>query len=375
MPWLARFGAMPEISEKAGDLYREAARNTLGHLDEGQEGLAYLLLHLDNDFQRARVLIAQMLERREQWLRHTGATPDFDALRHELETALERLILYELGRLREAFDRDSAAEIAFLAELNCFPQARLEDLENWKAVTELLLTKNGEWRKRVGFPSGHPFKSRCEQLLASLRGQDDLLENLRRIGDLPSPRFSDQQWQAVQAAVSVLALAVAELQLVFREHGRVDFAELAIRASAALGQVDAPEDLALALGHRIRHLLVDEFQDTSNTQFELIEKLTAGWEPGDGRTLFLVGDPMQSIYRFRQADVSLFLKARLEGIGSMRLEPLTLNVNFRSRPELVEWVNRTCPAPTIWNPEPWHILRVLQERTPRVAPSSVSIPS
>src|SRR5579872_6754925 len=62
MPWLARFGAMPEITEKAGDLYREAARNTLRHLESGHEGLAYLLLHLDNDFQRARLLISQMLE-------------------------------------------------------------------------------------------------------------------------------------------------------------------------------------------------------------------------------------------------------------------------------------------------------------------------
>ena len=49
---------------------------------------------------------------------------------------------------------------------------------------------------------------------------------------------------------------------------------------------------------------------------------------------------MQSIYRFRQADVSLFLKARLEGIGAIQLEPLTLSVNFRSRPEIVEWVNQ-----------------------------------
>ena len=86
---------------------------------------------------------------------------------------------------------------------------------------------------------------------------------------------------------------------------------------------------------------MDEFQDTSYTQFELIEKLTAGWEPGDGRTLFLVGDPMQSIYRFRQADVGLFLKARLEGIGSIQLDPLTLSVNFRSRPGIVDWVNET----------------------------------
>ena len=145
----------------------------------------------------------------------------------------------------------------------------------------------------------------------------------------------------MQSAVSVLTLAVAELQLVFRERGRVDFAELSIRASDALGQVDQPEDLALALGASIRHFLVDEFQDTSYTQFELIKKLTNGWDPGDGRTLFLVGDPMQSIYRFRQADVSLFLKARREGIGAIQFEPLTLSVNFRSLPGIVEWVNRT----------------------------------
>ena len=280
-----------------------------------------------------RQLISQMLERRDQWLRHTGAN-----LRAELENSLQRLILEELRQLNDAFAGDVAAEIAFLCELERFPEARLEHLENWKKVADLLLTKGGDLRKRA---AGHPLKARCEQLFARLRAEDALLGSLARFRDLPTPQFTEPQWQAVQAAVAVLTLAAAELQLVFRERGRVDFAELAIRASAALGEVDEPEDLALALGQRIRHFLVDEFQDTSYTQFGLIEKLTAGWEPGDGRTLFLVGDPMQSIYRFRQADVSLFLKARLEGIGAIRLEPLTLSVNFRSRPGIVEWVNRT----------------------------------
>jgi ATP-dependent helicase/nuclease subunit A len=333
MPWLARFGAMPEISEKAEDLYREAARNTLTHLERGDEALAYLLLHLDNDFQRARQLISQMLERRDQWLRHTGAN-----LRDELEGSLQRLILEELAQLRGAFPDDLATEVALLCELDRFPDAGLEDLDYWAKIADLVLTQKGELRKRI---TGHPLKARCERLLESLRDENALLDALARLRNLPAPQFSEAQWQAVQAAVSVLTLAVAELQLVFRERGRVDFAELSIRASAALGQVDAPEDLALALGQHIRHFLLDEFQDTSATQFELIEKLTAGWEPGDGRTLFLVGDPMQSIYRFRQADVSLFLKARLEGIGAIRMEPLSLSVNFRSHPGIVEWVNRT----------------------------------
>jgi ATP-dependent helicase/nuclease subunit A len=311
MPWLARFGAMPEILEKAEGLYREAARNTLGHLEQGNEALAELLLHLDNDFQRTAQLIGQMLAKRDQWLRHTGTS-----LRVDMEAALQRLIGKELEQLREII-----------------PEARLEHLDDWREVADLLLTQKSELRKKVA--------PRCETLWASLRGKDALIERLARVRTLPSPQFTEPQWRAVEAAVSVLTLAVAELQMVFREHGCVDFAELSIRASAALGHVDAPEDLALALGHHIRHILVDEFQDTSHAQFELIKKLTAGWEPGDCRTLFVVGDPMQSIYRFRQADVSLFLKARLEGIGSIRLEPLVLGVNFRSHPEIVEWVNRT----------------------------------
>jgi ATP-dependent helicase/nuclease subunit A len=73
----------------------------------------------------------------------------------------------------------------------------------------------------------------------------------------------------------------------------------------------------------------------------LLEKLTAGWQEGDARTLFLVGDPMQSIYRFREAEVGLFLKARREGIGGVHLDALTLSVNFRSQAGVVAWVNAT----------------------------------
>src|SRR5580700_4751438 len=273
-----------------------------------------------------------MLERRDQWLRHTSAN-----LRPELEAALERLIVGELEELRRAFPGDAWNEIAFLCELEHFPEARIGDREAWANIADLLLTKDGKPRRR----SAHRLKARSELLFERLREEEDLLARLKRFRELPEPRFTEQQWQAAQAAVAVLTLGVAELQLVFREHARVDFAELSIRASAALGRLEEPEDLALALGSSIRHILVDEFQDTSSTQFELIEKLTNGWEPGDGRTLFLVGDPMQSIYRFRQADVSLFLKARMEGIGAIRLEPLTLSVNFRSQPGIVEWVNRT----------------------------------
>ncbi len=129
------------------------------------------------------------------------------------------------------------------------------------------------------------------------------------------------------------------LREVFRQRGVVDFTEVTRAAIKALGPPDAPSDLLFRLDYRIEHLLVDEFQDTSRAQYDLIAALTGQWSDGDGHTLFLVGDPMQSIYRFRGAEVSLFLKSlRERRLGSVRLNPLRLSVNFRSAPQIVNWV-------------------------------------
>src|SRR6202030_4287668 len=139
----------------------------------------------------------------------------------------------------------------------------------------------------------------------------------------------------------VLQSAAAHLQAEFALVGRVDHTYVAGAARAALADAGLPTDLALRTGLSLRHILVDEFQDTSIAQFDLIESLTLGWEEGDGRTLFVVGDPMQSIYQFREAEVGLFLRARDAGIGGVRLEALQLSRNFRSVPELIEWTNES----------------------------------
>ena len=127
----------------------------------------------------------------------------------------------------------------------------------------------------------------------------------------------------------LLPRAVAQLRLVFQAHNKVDFTEVAQGALRALGEPEMPTDLALALDYRIRHLLIDEFQDTSISQYELVTRLTAGWEPGDGRSMLMVGDPMQSIYRFREAEVGLFLRARAAGIGNITFAP---DFSFRQFP-------------------------------------------
>ncbi len=156
---------------------------------------------------------------------------------------------------------------------------------------------------------------------------------------LPSPELAAADAAALAALSRVLRAAAAHLQARFALEGRVDHTYVAGAARAALAEEGLPTDLALRTGLSLRHILVDEFQDTSVAQLELLEMLTAGWEADDGRTLFVVGDPMQSIYQFREAEVGCFLRARDLGIGAIRLMPLQLLRNFRSTPALIRWTN------------------------------------
>ena len=118
----------------------------------------------------------------------------------------------------------------------------------------------------------------------------------------------------------------------FLRERAIDFTELQLRASAGPRDESGPTDLALYFDYKIRHLLVDEFQDTSHSQLHFFQLLTEGWQMDDNNTFFAVGDPMQSIYRFRDADVALFARCREQGLAGLPLEPLDLVATFRSTP-------------------------------------------
>src|SRR4029077_15317013 len=155
----------------------------------------------------------------------------------------------------------------------------------------------------------------------------------------PAAELAEDEVAAIEALSRILARAAAELHAEFARVQRVDYTYVTGAARQALAEGGEPTDLALRAGLALRHILVDEFQDTSLAQVQLLEALTVGWEEGDGRTLFVVGDAMQSIYRFREAEVGLFLRARATGVGAVKLRPLRLLRNFRAVPELVEFTN------------------------------------
>lgn len=364
MPVTAGMAAAPQIEQDPALLYRDAAREALATIAEGgrwRRAVARVLGHLDNDWAKLETLLADMLARRDQWLRVTGV----DAEQASLEAAYARVVGAELDALINDLPADAATELVALgahagAHVDDSPLAGLErlpartpdGLPAWHALAGLLLTRSGGWRKsidkRAGFPAGgaanKAMKQRWQDLLADCAAVPGLRARLRRIELLPTAAFAPGEWDTVGALFALLKHATAHLMVLGDLAGRADFTAYSMAALDALGPSGQPTDLALSLDYQLRHLLIDEFQDTSITQFELVRRLTAGWSADDGRTLFLVGDPMQSIYRFRQADVTLFQRVLDDGrIGDVAIEALELRVNFRAQAGLVDWINALVP--------------------------------
>ncbi len=367
MPVLSSFGGQAAVTEDAGDLYIEAVQSLFAGLDSDSPAMAdlkALLLHFDNNWERMQELLVTMLARRDQWRDYVGVhhTPD------ESESYLRQLVDQVVAESLEAIKRDlasyegalvellnyQAANIG-LGELDQFPVPVAADLPLWRRLRDLLLTAGGTWRAavdaRMGFPAqageANLRRDTLKELIAELRGIEGLETRLAELSYLPEIGDDNPSWQLVLHLSRVLPLLAANLLVVFQQQGLVDHGQVAMSALEALGDDERPTDLAMRLDYAIDHILVDEFQDTAINQYELVRRLTRGWrefnesQPDNPRTLFIVGDGMQSIYGFRDANVSLFLQARDQGFNGLRLASLQLTSNFRSQAGLVEWVNET----------------------------------
>ena len=378
IPLLSRLGGSPNVSDDVAASFDDAIANTLQALNADSEladDIAVLLAHLDNDIGRVEKLLHGLLHNRDQWLPYVVNVQHGSGIdRQYLQDALNELVSESLLRVYEQL-AGHEAELAALLEhaiahlqeergsgsVDALPVGRLPPctptgLSRWRLVVNILLTLKGEWRakidKRQGFPAEIPGdkeqtatcklrKQQWRDLVDSLSGDEELRQSLSYLVLLPEPELEDRQWDFLTALSRILTHLSSQLLLSFRRLGQVDHAQVAAAAYSALGDDENPTDLALSLDYRLQHIMVDEFQDTSKLQMDLLEKLTAGWQAGDGRTLFLVGDAMQSVYGFRDANVGIYLKVRESGLGQIPLEALTLQSNFRSQARLVDWVNDT----------------------------------
>lgn len=154
---------------------------------------------------------------------------------------------------------------------------------------------------------------------------------------------------AVNTVSAVMAEVLLDAAVTRQRSGELEYHDLLVHARDLLvGETDAEAPARVPLHQRYTHLMLDEFQDTDPVQAEIAVRLAAGigcgpegWEelPVPPGRLFMVGDPKQSIYRFRRADIATFLAARNRAVADPGSAVATLQTNFRSTTSLLDWIN------------------------------------
>ena len=244
------------------------------------------------------------------------------------------LLTRDLQRLRHGTDGDGNPDPAAV-------QAALA------RAADHLLTQAGKPRKALGQPrtvfvSESEWRSHRELVLTAGPALAALLAAHRR----------DLNMLAARGLRRMFAVATTEYRRTLDAHAALDFSEVLLRALALLRQMEEFAQSRYRLESRYQHVLVDEFQDTSRAQWELVALLVRSWGEGAGLSasgpllpsIFIVGDRKQSIYGFRDADVSILREAgsylgTLRPGGDVRR---AISRSFRSVPPLLAFVNDVC---------------------------------
>ena len=270
--------------------------------------------------------IREMLEQiRQSWCSVAASGKVFDDLRHRLET--------------------------WLAACPEDPDQRLDRL------AEIFLTQQGTVRQALD-------PNVLGKKLAPGHQQNYHEEHRRIVHCLQTAQAAREEWEALELTANGLLCGQALLDAFQHRKARagvVDFTDLEWHAHRLLSDSGVAAYMQSWLDVRYRHLLLDEFQDTNPLQWQVLQSWLAAYEVDAQRpTVFLVGDPKQSIYRFRGAEPRVFEVARERLAREFGAVCLRTNMTQRNAPELVRVFNSVFADV---NP-------LYQEQSTRVAPGA-----
>jgi ATP-dependent helicase/nuclease subunit A len=215
-----------------------------------------------------------------------------------------------------------------------------DDEARRRAYLPIFLTTQSEPRKRDSFVSA-----------AMRRGgfEDALLAEYDRLIALLDRLSTADTYEASAAMLQLADAVIQEYETRKARAGFLDFRDLVVKTGNLLLRRDAAQWVHYKLDQGLDHILVDEAQDTSPRQWDVVVKLAEEFFSGRGasdrvRTIFAVGDEKQSIYSFQGAVPARFSRvrddfhARAEGAG-LAFSRVELHVSFRSSPDVLSGVD------------------------------------
>ena len=238
-----------------------------------------------------------------------------------------RLLIRDLNRLAE-LERASDAQIRGVLE---------------RAAAHFL-TAEGKARKSGAIP---PYKGERDypSAEAAKRHRAAAFQVAPHVEKVMAGFTRDLNVVLARGIKRMFGVALAQYRKALDDRSILDFSDVLQRALHLLRQMDEFSQSRFRLESRYHHVLVDEFQDTSRAQWELVSLLIQSWGEGLGLatqpSIFIVGDRKQSIYRFRDAEVAVLQEAGryIEGLRPSGSPRRSISRSFRALPELLEFVN------------------------------------
>jgi len=349
---------IPKISNFPEQCYQQAIHQWFDwcrEMPDLQPLLKRMLAQMDFKPSKLFGYLQELLKTRDQWLFPLNQQAQMSHI--EIERLFFDLVSPYFHSLASSLPPHVQADLMAISQKvaeirpDLYPHLQSFDLHTpspqlLQELSQLLCTSTHEWRKEfnhhVGLKADYcssdtlkALKKASQELLLTLHDYEEFKHLLIHLAQFPEPNTPEMNHALLQAYYRLLPLLVAHLHLEFARLETCDFIYIAQLALMALQE----SDLKLHFEQQLHHLLVDEFQDTSELQHELLKQLTLDFEQEPEKTVFMVGDPMQSIYRFRAAKVGIFLQVQQYGLGELSLQNIQLKQNFRSAPQLIRPLN------------------------------------
>lgn len=352
IPILSKMGDKPNITDTPEKFYEEAIKQTLQSKDS-IEDIKVVFTNYDNEYEKINRRLITMMSIRDQWksrchkltqkvnkqiIEESNAYLDhlIKPIYQKIKDSLNHDQLNDLMQVLHYLENTKLREDIKLRDKNSFT-FDIEEISLWQTITQILFTDKNTRRVSITAREGFKNDEEGEIYKAKYRNLPNI-DCLINIKDISEP-INEEYVIKLKSIANLLLQCDKRLRQLFRQSNTVDFIEIIEIANEVLGKNDAASDLLMSLDYKISHLLIDEFQDTSRSHFNFLKKIVDGWTSEGQKTIFCVGDPMQSIYKFREADVSIFIEAKRNGFNTIPLETIRLKDNWRSSSLIVSEVN------------------------------------
>jgi ATP-dependent helicase/nuclease subunit A len=326
------------ITEDPHEIYEAVVNETM----QDNEQLADLFPFLNYDYQKIKKQLIAELKIRDQWKDDIYFYINNPTkIENRTKTYYAKEIKDWVIRLRGFFKKDQIKDIkSILSYLNSNFSEQETSIDFWLIFRDLIMTKDGKVRKRFGpnegFIKNEEGISYKEKLLKILNYSNinNILEDLNNV--IYEKNITDILPKKIHNFTILLSELERNLQKQFLLRGELDYIQVVENAIITLNETD----VAILFDDNVSHILIDEFQDINKLQEKFLKILTDNFSGNPSKSFFAVGDPMQSIYRFRKADVEIFNTLQeTEKFGDIRIKACKLEVNFRSNKKILKWLN------------------------------------